>query len=115
MRAMALRALQAHLESSFHAPAATGLDAVLRLRIDAEALTFRVRHGALEFDLPESVQPDATFMFEDVDTAWSLLSGQADAFEAFMTGRFRSDGYLMWAFALMAIFQSRSLPVNPVE
>jgi putative sterol carrier protein len=65
--------------------------------------------------VPEHTRPDATFMFEDVDTAWALLSGRGDAFEAFMQGRFRSDGYLMWAFALMAMFQSASLPVSPVE
>ncbi len=54
-------------------------------------------------------------MFEDVDTAWALLSGRGDAFDAFMEGRFKSDGYLMWAFALMAMFQSPSLPVTPTE
>ncbi|MFU8814826.1 MAG: SCP2 sterol-binding domain-containing protein [Pseudomonadales bacterium] len=112
---MAIRALQAHLESSFHAPAAAGLDAVVRLRVGDDALTFQVRGGSLRFDLPDTIGVDATFMFEDVDTAWSLLSGQADAFEAFMRGQFRSDGYLMWAFALMAMFQSRSLPVTPTE
>jgi putative sterol carrier protein len=112
---MALHGLRAHLESSFHPPAAAGLDAVVCLRIGAETLTFEVRGGALEFDLHPAARPDATFMFADVDTAWSLLSGQADAFEAFMRGQFSSDGYLMWAFALMAMFQSRSLPASPTE
>ena len=50
-----------------------------------------------------------------MDIAWALLSGQADAFSAFMEGRFRSDGYLMWAFTLMSMFQSESLPDTPVE
>jgi putative sterol carrier protein len=112
---MALHTLRAHLQSNFHPPAATGLDAVFRLRIDHEVLTFRVRDRRLEFDLPPSVEADATFMFEDVDAARSLLSGKADPFDAFMQGRFRSDGYLMWAFALMAMFQSRGLPVAPVD
>jgi putative sterol carrier protein len=112
---MAIHALQSHLSSSFHPPAAAGLDAVFRLQIGAETLTFQVREGALDFALSDGLAPDATFIFEDIDTAWSLLSGRADAFEAFMQGRFRSDGYLMWAFALMAMFQSRSLPVTPVE
>jgi putative sterol carrier protein len=112
---MALHGLRAQLENAFHPPSASGLDAVIRLDIGSEALTFRVDDRGLEFDVPETVRPDATFIFEDVDTAWSLLSGRADAFEAFMQGRFRSDGYLMWAFALMAMFQSRSLPSTPVE
>jgi len=112
---MAIDALRAHLSSSFHPPAAVGLDAVFRLQIGTETLTFRVRESALDFALPDGPAPDATFMFEDIDTAWSLLAGRADAFDAFMGGRFRSDGYLMWAFALMAMFQSRALPATPVE
>lgn len=112
---MGLRALQAHLERSFNPAAAAGLDAVFKLSAEQEALTFRVRDQALDFELDQQARPDATFMFEDVDTAWALLSGQADAFEAFMEGRFRSDGYLMWAFALMAMFRSSSLPERPTE
>lgn len=121
---MALRALQTHLEQTFYPPAAEGLDARLRLQIGEEELLFTVTPGGLVFDDAEvdaepasaaPPDPDATFFFEDVDTAWALLSGRADAFEAFMTGRFRADGYLMWAFSLMAMFQSDSLPETPTE
>jgi putative sterol carrier protein len=117
---MALRALQTHLEDTFYPPAAIGLDAVLRLQIGKEQLLFEVSPLGLTFDDPDalaesSIVPDATFYFEDVDTAWALLSGRADAFEAFMQGRFRADGYLMWAFSLMAMFQSKSLPETPIE
>lgn len=110
---MALPALQAHLEKNFHPAAAATLDATFRLDIEDQSITFAVRHGVLEFIDSDSC--DATFYFADVDTAWALLSGQADAFEAFMQGRFRADGYLMWAFALMAMFHSSSLPENPTE
>ena len=112
---MALRALQSHLESTFHAPASAGMDAIIRLAIADEVLQFEVAEGRIGFHEPESRRPDATFIFEDVDIAWALLSGQADAFQAFMEGRFRADGYLMWAFTLMAMFQSESLPETPVE
>jgi putative sterol carrier protein len=112
---MALRALQAHLESTFHAPASQGMDAVMCLSIDDEELLIEIRDQVIRFHEPGTTRPDATFFFEDVDTAWALLSGQADAFEAFMEGRFRADGYLMWAFTLMAMFQSRSLPESPIE
>lgn len=115
MWSVALRSLVRHLEQSFHPAAASKLDAVFRIVVDDESLTFRVSHGNLDFDLSTETAPDATFMFEDIDTAWALLSGHGDAFEAFMDGHFRSDGYLMWAFALMAMFQSPSLPVNPTE
>ncbi len=112
---MALSALQAHLEATFHPPASAGLDATFRLAIGDEELTFQVVDGVLNFADSYENSPDATFFFESVDIAWALLSGQADAFEAFMEGRFRADGYLMWAFALMAMFQSGSLPQTPVE
>jgi putative sterol carrier protein len=112
---MALRALQSHLENTFFAPASGGMDATIRLAIAEETLTFEISEGRLQFFSDESIEPDATFFFEDVDIAWALLSGQADAFSAFMEGRFRADGYLMWAFTLMAMFQSRSLPETPVE
>lgn len=112
---MALRALQSHLESTFFPPASTGMDATIRLAIADELLQFEVAEGRIEFHEADVRQPDATFFFEDVDIAWALLSGQADAFAAFMEGRFRSDGYLMWAFTLMSMFQSESLPDTPVE
>ncbi len=112
---MDLSALQAHLQARFHPQAAAGIDAVFKLAVGKESLTFLVRHGALSFDLPARSPVDATFRFEDVDTAWALLSGQADAFEAFMQGRFRADGYLMWAFALMAMFHGPGLPPSADE
>lgn len=111
---MALRALQSHLEKTFFPPASQGMDAVIRLSIADESLIFEISNGEIRFR-DEGVAPDATFFFEDVDIAWALLSGQADAFSAFMEGRFRADGYLMWAFTLMAMFQSDSLPERPTE
>ena len=112
---MALRGLQTHLQQTFYPDAAAGLDAVLRLAIGDDSLTFTVSAKTLQFDETGSATPDATFYFEDVDTAWALLSGRADAFSAFMEGRFRADGYRMWAFALMSMFQSDSLPDTPTE
>ena len=112
---MALRALQSHLENTFFPPASTGMDAVIRLAIADEQLQFEISDGFITFHEADARSPDATFYFTDVDTAWSLLSGQASAFDAFMEGRFRADGYLMWAFTLMAMFRSESLPETPVE
>ena len=112
---MALRALEKHLEKTFFPPAAQGMEAVIRLAIADEHLQFEISEGGIRFHPIDERAPDATFYFEDVDTAWALLSGQANAFEAFMEGRFRADGYLMWAFTLMAMFRSESLPETPVE
>lgn len=112
---MTLRALQSHLEKAFYPPASTGMDAVIRLAIAEQELQFQVSQGQIAFHEPGSVKPDATFFFQDMATAWPLLSGKASAFDAFMAGKFRADGYLMWAFTLMSMFQSESLPDTPVE
>jgi putative sterol carrier protein len=103
---MALTTLKERLRQSFHGAVAERFDAVFRITVDDESLLFRVSQGTLDFDLPPAARPDATFMFDDVDTAWALLSGRADLFEAFMEGRFRSDGYLIWAFSLTAMFRT---------
>lgn len=108
IRTMALRSLQTFMENSFHPSAAMAIDATFRVAIDDESLIFDVRHGKLEF--VDSGYFDATFYFPDADTAQALLSGRADVSEAFMNGRFRADGYLMWAFALLAMFHDPSLP-----
>jgi putative sterol carrier protein len=112
---MSLADLRQLLEASFHPPAARALDAVLRIQVGDDALAFRVAGGQLDFDPAQCARPDTTFRFADHATARALFSGQEDAFDAFMHGRFRADGYLMWAFALMAMFRSASLPVTPVE
>jgi putative sterol carrier protein len=112
---MRLSGLQQHLTSSFDPAWATLLDAVIELSAADETLRFRIRDGILDFEVDPGTTADATFLFADAETAWALLTGRADAFEAFMEGRFRSNGYLMWAFRLMAIFRSTSLPVAPTE
>jgi len=104
---MTLTALQAHLEAAFYAPASTGFDATIRLTIGEEALIFRLAQGTLTFP-SEPQLPDATFYFADTDIAWAVLSGQADPLNAFMEGRFRSDGYLLWTFALTAMFPAQT-------
>ena len=119
---MALVALQSHLEKTFFAAASQGMDARIRLAIADEELLLEIVDEQIHFrDFRDfraeasARDPDATFYFEDVDTAWALLSGQADAIGAFMEGKFRSDGYLMWAFTLMSMFRSESLPDTPTE
>lgn len=112
---MVIEDLASRLRESFYPPATTGIDAVFRLQVGDEHIDLAVREGTLAFGVPGDTPRDATFIFSDLETARALLCGEANAFEAFMEGRFRSDGYLMWAFALMAMFRSASLPVTPTE
>jgi putative sterol carrier protein len=73
----------------------------------------RIVDQQLTIDPRDCPAPDVTFYFDDLDTAWRILLGEANAIEAFMQGRFRADGYLMMAFRLMEMFGSASLPPTP--
>ena len=95
--------LTRRLRSAFHPPAASHLDATFALDLGQGRVTFRVGHGQLEF--VDGLPADATFYFDTPDQALQLLTGDADVFEAFMEGRFRADGYLMWTFALLTMFR----------
>ena len=53
----------------------------------------------LVFD-PSLVEVDATFTFDDVGTAFRVLTGAEDPMTAFLDGRFRSDAHLPLAFVL---------------
>jgi putative sterol carrier protein len=115
MRAMTITDLHRLLEASFQPGITRGMDAVLRVQAGEAAVTFRVDHGTIEFDQGNRLVPDATFHFPDVASARALLQGEQDAFEAFMAGRFRADGYLMWAFALIAMFRGETKVAIPVD
>ncbi len=106
---MLLKELQAHLENNFVASATQGLDATFCLTLATERLAFRVCQQKLEFIDASRSQCDATFHFDDVDAASDLLSGRRDVLASFMKGQFRADGYLVWAFLLMAMFRVTSV------
>lgn len=101
------------LRARFRPEAAVGIDMLVRLDVsDHEHLLLRVADGRLTVSEDTQV-PDVTFRFADLPTTVALIRGQANAIDAFMHGRFRSDGYLMMAFRLMELFGSRSLPPTP--
>jgi len=110
---MTLQDLANELRARFRPEAAVGVDMLIRLDMtDHEHLLLRVSDGELSVS-DDSQPPDVTFRFSDLPTAVALIRGHANAIDAFMQGRFRSDGYLMMAFRLMEIFGSRSLPPTP--
>ncbi len=107
----------------FYAPAAANedlridldfsVDVLIRLRIKTEQLALSF-HNRAQLD---DAQPyaDVRFYFPTPDTGRKLLLGEDNAIDAFMRGDFRSDGYLMLAFTLMAMFNSTSLPPTPKD
>jgi len=89
----------------------TGIDVLIRLRIRSEQLALSFHERAVV----DAASPgaDVRFYFPDPPTGRALLLGEDNAIDAFMRGDFRSDGYLMLAFELMAMFNSTSLPPAP--
>ena len=94
-----------------------GIDVLIRLRIcHAQlALSFLGRDSIDNTAETEMPKADARFYFPDPATARALLLGEDNAIDAFMRGDFRSDGYLMLAFQLLALFNSTSLPRRPKD
>lgn len=89
------------------AAAAAGADAVVALATPAGQLaTLAIERGTLRFD--RSLAPDATLFFDSAETALALLGGGASPMEAFLAGRFRSDGHLPLVFALLGLFSAAS-------
>ncbi len=110
---MNIEDLANELQARFRSEAAVGIDMLVRLDVSpGEHLLLRVADGSLTVT-QDTQTPDVTFRFADLPTAIALIRGQANAIDAFMHGRFRSDGYLMMAFRLMELFGSRSLPPTP--
>src|SRR5262245_20557087 len=106
--------LDHELERRFRADAAAGMEMRLRLRIPGEPdLDLDIANGALTVERGRNTPADVTFFFEDAQCAWELMTGRANAIDAFMHGRFRADGYLMMTFKLMELFDSISLPPTP--
>jgi putative sterol carrier protein len=100
------------LARRFRPEQAVGVDMRLRLATGEGDIDMRIESGRLSMGR-DAAAADVTFIFEDLGTAWQILLGEANAIDAFMHGRFRSDGYLMMAFKLMEIFGSSSLPPTP--
>ncbi|TDJ25985.1 MAG: hypothetical protein E2O54_08850 [Gammaproteobacteria bacterium] len=106
--------LAEELAKRFRPQAAQGLRMDIRLAIGGSDDVFlALDDGHLDVGLATISEPDVSFLFSDMDTAWRILSGRENAIDAFMQGRFRADGYLMMAFKLMEIFGSLSLPPTP--
>jgi putative sterol carrier protein len=101
---MTISELKSLLEANFQPAAAADFNATLAISAGGESLTLTVNGNALTF--PDQAEPDATFIFPDVDAAWHLISGKTNPIDAFMAGEFRSDGFLLWGFRLLGMFAS---------
>jgi putative sterol carrier protein len=92
------------LAKSFNPEHGTGLDACIGFDWGSGSIAFAIREQQLDLDC--NCEPEMTIYFESQKLAEDIISGSADAIDAFMRGRFRASGHLIWVFHTMAAFRN---------
>ena len=102
------------LARRFQADAAQGVDLAMAFAVEGDVpqrlTAFEVRDGALTFQHGEGSELDATFFFDQAQTALDVLDGKENPFTAFADSRFRADGSLPLAFVLLELFRGGGGP-----
>ncbi len=106
--------LAAQLAKSFNPGLAREFDGTVVLELlaasdgsVAQRVVLDVDHGALQTRITSEPTPaDITLYFHSAAEAAQLLQGSANPVTAFMDGRFRSDGYLIWVFTVLSMFRT---------
>jgi len=99
-----LQAIFNQMEQRFDASAAEGMDVVFQYRIDEQHHWYvTVAEGRCQVAEGEYEDPTVTLTM-DSETLRTVLSGETDGMEAFMTGRIRADGNIIEATRLGALF-----------
>jgi putative sterol carrier protein len=98
-----------HLHATFTAEAARGLEAVYRIRCDdAPVYTVRIAEATLSCAegeaYAEAAQPVVTLYFDSFANHRAILEGRMDPMQAFLDGRFRSDGHIVLAMRMLQVF-----------
>ena len=105
--------LVAQLSASFNPVLAREFDGTVVLELDpgsdqgaAQRVVLILDHGKLQTRVTTDQTPaDITLYFHSAAEAAALLQGSANPVTAFMEGRFRSDGYLIWVFSVLSMFR----------
>ncbi len=87
------------------------IDAVVALRTaerePRHLATLVVQDGvACVVDSPKPEATDVTFTFDTGNTARNILLGDANPLDAFLAGRFRTDGHLPLVFVVLGLFRA---------
>ncbi|HSG89136.1 MAG TPA: SCP2 sterol-binding domain-containing protein [Pseudomonadales bacterium] len=99
-------AVRARLAPVFRADAAREADHVYQFAIAGDdAFHLEIRAGRFEVGDGAHAAPSVRFLFEDVDTALGIVTGEIDPMAAFMAGRIRTDGNLILALQLGLLFR----------
>ena len=97
--------IRARLGDAFRPEAAAGVEAIYQFRVAGRPLFHpEVADGCLRVGGGAHAAPTVTFLFDDVATALGVVDGSLDPMATFMAGRVRTDGHLILALQLGALF-----------
>ena len=103
--AVDLDQVRRRLEPAFSPAAAHETDCVYQFTISGQPLFhLLVQAGSLSVGDGVHDDPSVTFLFEDLETALGIVTGDIDPMAAFMAGRVRTDGNLILALQLQMLF-----------
>ena len=91
------------IESRFNATAAAGLDVVFQFTIDDDAYHLVVKDENCTLTAGEHEDPTVTLIMNRA-TFEEVVSGELNGMQAFMAGRLRTEGDMMLATRLAALF-----------
>ena len=91
------------IESRFNATAAAGLDVVFQFTIDDDAYHLVVKDENCTLTVGEHEDPTFTLIMNRA-TFEEVVSGELNGMQAFMAGRLRTEGDMMLATRLAALF-----------
>lgn len=99
-------AIQEMLAPLFCREAAAQVQCVYQVQVLGKP-AFHIIINQQEFQVGEGEhpQPSLTFMFKDLQTALDVISHRIKPIDAFMAGQVRTDGNLILALTLHALFR----------
>jgi putative sterol carrier protein len=99
-----IKSLLDDMQSRFDPNAASGLDAIFQYDIaDNGSWQIEVKDGACNVTEGTQSDPNVTLAM-DLDTMASVLSGETDGMQAFMSGSIQATGDIMLATRLADLF-----------
>ena len=95
--------LETTLSDRYTAESEAVVDAFIGIQVGSQSCVMQATDGGIVFC---HEAPDFTLIFEDQTTFENVLGDMQAAIQAFMQGKFRSTGYIMWSFQTLRMFNS---------
>jgi putative sterol carrier protein len=106
--ALTIEHIRNRLDAAFQPGAARAFDAVYQFTVDGlPCFHLVIERGTLTVGEGAHEAPSVTFFYDDLATAVGVVEGTLDPMTTFMAGRIRTDGNLILALQLGALFSAK--------